>query len=549
MREVDLFTSEDANYVYANVPIGSIPKTGTPMKDKNDADVYNVPDGIEVTTADTATSEIRYAKVSNFTVEKDVEIATVRTKSHVVKVSTNESMAVMGAESDTLVKVTPEDSLGEWVPVLKKSEQPFGDKHDFDLGWWIGSFVSDGWVSGERTIGYSKVEDAKRGMFERIARSIHPNFTSNEYTGEKGSNKLGNSKKIHLNGVDLYKRVAAMDMTSVGKDGVRQSIFKRLPMQMIMEGSQEFLVGVFCGLIDGDGSVVITDKGKRTQYSFRFSTSSPALRDSIKFLCYKLGVAMSVTTTPPRNKSREAYSLIFVTTDVLALSGLMFVGEREITLLDRMINEYNPDPLKAQDFVVVLKDEALAIKDLSYEYSKSVYNAIYDKRRRTELGVFVVEREALRLLFDKIDSAGIDYEDNSLMVRLQDRMLNTNLLWQKVKSVELSKKEDVFDIAVEGTKVFEVDSGLIVYDTMSTSIPISPKAVKEAWGLLPSMNGMSTLRKNSVVYMPSQEYLHGSIIASRKPKGQSKFHFKTKAEAMQALKQGKIKADTPIMIG
>lgn len=85
-------------------------------------------------------------------------------------------------------------------------------------------------------------------------------------------------------------------------------------------------------------------------------------------------------------------------------------------------------------------------------------------------------------------------------------------------------------------------------DTMTYYVPVSDKAVKEAYNkMLPSKNLLAA-RDYKAHYLPQEEYILGGWLAYREGKGPVKQVFKTKQDAILAYKQGKIGLNDNIQI-
>ena len=85
-------------------------------------------------------------------------------------------------------------------------------------------------------------------------------------------------------------------------------------------------------------------------------------------------------------------------------------------------------------------------------------------------------------------------------------------------------------------------------DTMTYYVPVSDKAVKEAYNkMLPSKNLLSA-RDYKAHYLPQEEYILGGWLAYREGKGPIKQVFKSKQDAILAYKQGKIGLNDNIQI-
>lgn len=457
--------------VYGTIKIGDFPRFGTPVKDRNGADVYKVPEGFEVEACDPETGKRGFYPIEALTVENDCDTVKVTVGNHSVIVSSNESLAAFDTATGKLTKVAPKDIGNRLIPVLKKDLTPFGTAGNRDLGWLIGGLISDGWVVGN-VVGYAKLEDAKRAEIERIFRELNPNFLIREYKEETepGKNKLGESAKIHIYSPEIADYVRSLEILDKEGDRAKKTACsKQINRQMLVNGSEEFLWGLLSGLIDGDGSVIMNTTLKNPRFGIRYATSSPSLRDSFCALLYKLGIRYSITTTPPRNWSNEAYTICPSTIDMYAnLDKLTCIGSREKELLQ-----------KWKDAAPVYEDknDQVPVSDFEWEMLKTVCN---NRSKGVGCGIYsaCMKRKSNR---SAMRSSILQYKDflkiaaPSLLKRAEE----TNTLWYPVDSVEDAGKRQVFDLMVSDAKVFAVNNGLVVWDTVNIHVPVSKKAIQD----------------------------------------------------------------------
>lgn len=513
--------------------IGKFPKVGEPFKDKNGADVYGLPSGIEVLSADPVTGEHKFCKVTSFTEEKDCECVEVTIDSRKVVVSSNATMAVFDHETGKLVKVPASEHNDRLVPVFKQCPVAFGDKYNRDFGWWLGALISDGWVT-DRTVGYTKVEDNKRAEFIRIARTIHENFVANEYRSEKSDKKLAESVKVHLNGTDLAKKCMEFGIYADETDesiADRAALRKQIPYAMIHNGSEEFLYGLLSGLLDGDGSISKNTATKNVRFSCRLSTSSPYLRETFEILLYRLGLRWSTTVTPPRGWSKESYSICPSTVDMCSiLDKLSCIGEKETALITEWKDNISAKDDK--DIVPISRAELDALKkNKLHTINMSLYDALNRRHASTR---------ALAMKY-------VDFLKQHAP-EFVSRLYMTNTLWRPISSVEDAGKRDVYDFAVPDTKVFAANTGVVIYDSMTTHVPVSKEAVKAIdEKMLPSRNLLSPIDMKAH-FIPVAEFTQGLYLASR-TRNEAPIRFKTKEDMMAALNRGEIQIDTPVVIG
>ena len=120
--------------------------------------------------------------------------------------------------------------------------------------------------------------------------------------------------------------------------------------------------------------------------------------------------------------------------------------------------------------------------------------------------------------------------------------------WSKIKSVESVGTHDVYDLIVPYTSTFFANN-LLVYDTAQFHVPVSDKAVEEAYSrMLPSRNLFSENIFGTVMTVPSQEYLLGLWKMSRIDKDKPLKIFRSAQEALDAFNRGEIEIDQPVRI-
>ena len=121
-------------WTYAEIQIEDMPKVGTPRKDKNGADVYDLPEGLEVLSI--KDNERVYLPVEKLTVEKNCEVATISAGSKTCTLSSNASVAVFDHNTGGLKKVTPAAAVAHsgYIPfVIHPEKRNFG--HTYNEGY------------------------------------------------------------------------------------------------------------------------------------------------------------------------------------------------------------------------------------------------------------------------------------------------------------------------------------------------------------------------------------------------------------------------------
>ena len=531
---------EDPDTVYCSMKIGEFPRKGVPVKDRNGALVYPVPEGVSVLSCDPVTGAPKFCPVSAVTVEENCHTVELTLGSRKIIVSDNESLAAFDSKAGTLIKVSPAEIGDRMVPVLKKQQLPYGPFGTRDLGWMFGAFISDGWVT-HNMVGYAKVEANKRAEFVRIMRAYHENFTCNEYADrpQAGKNKLGASVKLHLCSKSLADWMRNWQLVNEEWSEVaRAALRKQINSKMIQYGSEDFLWGLFSGLLDGDGSISKNTTMEKPRFTARFSTSSKQLADDICALCYRLGLRYSMTVVPPRGFSNTAYIIIPSTIDLHAkLDKLTCIGEREIQLISEWKQQASYKDTK--DMIPLsVKEAEVLIKLANARKDVGVSSGIYKTRKKA---CIYGGRIGLMRYCEDIKEMFPD---------LYARIKNEDTIWQTVSSVEDAGNRQVFDLMVEGTKVFAINNGVIIWDTANVHAPVSDNARRETYEKMFPERNLISMRNRQILYKPEKEYMQGLYVATRMKKGtgQRPRIFSSVEEARQALRKGIIDIDDPIEI-
>lgn len=531
---------EDPDTVYCSMKIGEFPRKGVPVKDRNGALVYPVPEGVSVLSCDPVTGAPKFCPVSAVTVEENCHTVELTLGSRKIIVSDNESLAAFDSKAGTLIKVSPAEIGDRMVPVLKKQQLPYGPFGTRDLGWMFGAFISDGWVT-HNMVGYAKVESNKRAEFVRIMRAYHENFTCNEYADrpQAGKNKLGASVKLHLCSKSLADWMRNWQLVNEEWSEVaRAALRKQINSKMIQYGSEDFLWGLFSGLLDGDGSISKNTAMEKPRFTARFSTSSKQLADDICALCYRLGLRYAMTVVPPRGFSNTAYIIIPSSIDLHAnLDKLTCIGERECQLIGEW-KQQAPSKDTKDMIPLAVKEAEVLLKLATARKDVGVSSGIYKTRKKS---CIYGGRSGLMRYCEDIKEMFPD---------LYARIKNEDTIWQTVTSVEDAGNRQVFDLMVEGTKVFAINNGVIIWDTANVHAPVSDNARRETYEKMFPERNLISMRNRQILYKPEKEYMQGLYVATRMKKGtnQRPRIFSSVEEARQALRKGIIDIDDPIEI-
>ena len=133
---------------------------------------------------------------------------------------------------------------------------------------------------------------------------------------------------------------------------------------------------------------------------------------------------------------------------------------------------------------------------------------------------------------------------------LYTRVLNKNMLWMTIDSIEPTGKRQVFDFEVQNTKVYAVNNGIVIWDTVNIHAPVSDNAREEARRRMFPERNLIAMKNRQIAYKPEKEYLQGLYTASRinDKSAVRPMLFKDLAEAKAAFRKGLINIDDPIEI-
>ena len=525
----------------------------TMVLDKNGAKVFDVPAGMRVLSVNPKTGKTSLERITQLTIEDNVETAKVVTRGGLeVIASTNESLCVYDHKTGELVKCAPKDAPYRLSPVAGDIPA-FGTKGNYEFGWMLGAFISDGFFTRDTVVGYSKLSDAHRQRFADALQAYEGRAVG--YTTHRqppdGIKKLGHSTKEHFHATEHAAKLLHTCYAvpkSLRDENKKSALYKTLPD--LSEMSRETLVGALAGFLDGDGSVSINHRAKsgaKMQLTASYSTSSPYLRDSLTSMCWRLGIRVGVTAYQPKEgrlQKHEAYLLTFCQADIARIkSELKLCSEEKMAVLAQILP---PEEIR-DDRDIVPVPEALML------WLTSSKCPILGKDGLSLPTLHCVKGErkpywyVTRAMARKIAKHAPDTAPGIAAWRILVDAIY--IRWDLIKEVTLLKKETVYDLIVPTTKIFAVNGGLIVYDTANYHVPTSDDAVKEAKEkMLPSKNLLS-VKNFGVHYLPSQELLYGLYLASRKTQNKQPRVFADKNAAIQAYRRGELRSDDPIIIG
>lgn len=549
----------------------------TVRKDKNGADVYDVPDGISV-LATTPEGGVRWERVTSFTVEDGCDLRKVVTSGgKVVECSANESLAAFNPDGG-LQRIKPDDAVAyetkvdkagneyqdvyfaHAVPVVNKYPCSGGEGDDLDgiLGWVIGTFVSDGTFDG-KLLTYTKDNAKLRAMamvnLARLAKDKGimscAKIYSEMHDAETNYGVDGMSTKIHIKASalpdwikDLFKD--CYDPEGLADTTKRSSLAKRLPGD-VTGYSRKKLLGVLAGFLDGDGSISL-NRGKKTpQVLCSICTSSTYLRDSVKLLFNMLGIPFKYSVTKPakgRVQKHDSY-VIPVSTEWLYAHMDELPVATPYAALDYL--KKNPPHCSTKNRAPMSYKAMQVLKEAYPDVTKwKAWATNLSKCKRGGYTLFA--RDNAQKYAKAIKEHIADWADRPELASVVNAAFDEATRWEYYDTVERIPTERVYDIGVPGAKVFMLESGLIVYDTINVHVPATDEAVKEAFDvLMPSASPYVDRTGDAVVTKLKQEQVLGMHNSALRPSAGT-YRFKDEQEALAAVKRGDVPLEADLEI-
>jgi len=227
------------------------------------------------------------------------------------------------------------------------------------------------------------------------------------------------------------------------------------------------------------------------------------------------------------------------------------------TIVDMLEHKVSENGKKSAKFVCaevsreetdVLRKAVEARKSGSRDNSQAseMLKMLYLVRKTGKM--YYAQMAKLRDLFDQVPQNSDLLESAALskMIKIAD----SGVEWTMVESVEKTGQEVLgYDLTVPGYDTFVNADGVILSNTVNIHVPASEKASREALEkMLPSKNLFSLTDMKSVRYKPEKEQVSGLWALTSGMTNKKTQIFKTKAEAIQAYRNGEIGPNDPVEI-
>jgi len=538
---------------------------------------YDVPNDVYVPAYQEGRIEMK--PVSKFSVHPNCEEWKVVSRNgREIICSSDHSLALLNPETLEVEKAPPRNSLNRCFPVLRSLAEP--KLHDtlpgttplaarairmvanvaltFDTGWFIGASTGDGWVTNKTGdsgwTGKHKSESTSQSRGVCLAYGDDGVEVRDEWakigTVLANASGAGDVHQPHeYNGYQCSSHRCTISSTALGlwlEELIGHGAAgKHLPPKFL-EYPTEFRQGLFCGLVDTDGTVH-WNKGKaKSQFALAFSTISKSLADDIQLLGLSVGLPASRTTYEHNDK--PAYIITFSSRPIqdarwirlrhkdkkIALEAFWSSGTIEFGR-----NDFVPMPSRAREELLGhLRDLGAAIRPPKRNSRAFSQYVVLQRADAT------VTRVSAQRLFELLQNR----ECSPYLSRWFDIALDPTVGWDSIESATATGEvKTMYDITVPDAWTFTMANGAVVWDTMSIYAPISREAVAEARKMFPS-NNLFNEATGHVMYQPTLESALGLYKLSLIGKPTS-HKFPTPVDALKAAQTGKVHVNDLVEVG
>ena len=501
---------------------------------------YDVPEQVYVPAY--LNGQMKLMPAAKFSIHPDCEEWKVESlNGRELHVSSDHSLALLNPETLVVEKVPPRDSVGMLFPTMRSLDNPVTYSHlpgavpahgksqpmlelvplTKEAGWFIGATIGDGWVTqkkgAERTTDRALPASESRavcfasGKEDQHFRVVWQNLAL-EYSQAAGAHIAVSDHEF--DGSQCTSIKTTISSTALGLwlepmigKGARN---KHLPLRFL-EMPLEFRQGLFCGLIDTDGSVNWNERG---QFAMSFTTTSERLAGEMMLLALSLGLPCN--RTEYQNREQPAYIISLSIRPVQDATWIKLVAEKKSKALDELHHGKDRDygrndfvPLTGQakpELIQMLRDVGATRRPPDRDARAF---SLYVILMRSESKI---TRQTAQALWS-IAQEHPDYTE--YLSRWFRLVLDESVGWDIVMKAEpTGQRIEMYDLTVPESWTFTMANGAVVWDTMSAFVPLTTEAVEEAHKMFPSNNLFSSTTYGPM-YVPEQEALLGLHLLSK----------------------------------
>lgn len=422
--EKNTFDRLNDDIYLAEIQIKYFPHVSAYTYDKNGAKVYEVPKGCCVASFDPVTNNYQLYPITTFTVENRCEAVECHFATKKITVSRNESIAIFNRESGSLLRTSPELCKAyDCVPVFRREPLSYGSKRTYQ----------DGYTDGLKLLHLPPPCQT----FHRPPRPIIPFvfWLKRSYGCFP--------KPLFIHNIHM------------------PPMPKHLTRNYLRESSSSYLWGLFNGLFK-DSGVLYTDP-KTSLVHFYIYTPMPDLPPIIQFLFYLLGLRYTYLYYIDE-RGHEHYAIELNPTDIYNNSErLLFTDAEDYRVFECWRN--GKCPFDPSDRIPLTKFESEWLSNNLTPMAEPIRPYLTDPLRS----------DVPRQLLKEYEAHLEHWQLYSLIMRINA----TCVLWESIEECKPVKEIPVFDFQVPKSKVFVINDGVVVYDTVSVDSILSDESNKE----------------------------------------------------------------------
>lgn len=505
------------------------PETGV-QKGKNIE--FDAADGIFVPSCG-PNGGMQLKPVTKFSIHPDCEEWITRSLNGIeLTTSADHSLALLNPATLDIEKFAPRDAIGKCIPKFRglknsvvieslpgESAGKVNNKDfmanemietvplNFETGWFIGATAGDGWVR-HRTKGKPDAIEFASG---ENAKEVKNKWT---YTAQQlvPSAKISERTTPHkFDGSDCISTKTSVPSSLLGrwmKNLIGSgALNKHLPSNFLMY-SEEARRGMFCGLIDTDGSVCWNANNR---FTLAFHTISPQLVDDVCLLGTSLELVPSITTY--ENRGKPAYMITFSVRTIQNARWINLTCNYKMDAIRRLWSETEKEygitdiiPFTGEVCEEILK----LFKLVGKTKDKKIASMYVVVKRQLPKGF--ITRTCGEIIAGIVNGQVISPRLEKWFSIVYDRSLGWDIV---IEAFATGERKTMYDITVPDTWTFTTAGGAVVWDTMAVYLPLTETARQEALDkMLPSKNLFSSTNYG-IMHAPDHESIIGLNMLSK----------------------------------
>lgn len=563
---------------------------------------HNVIPGTKVIAFDETTGKPIWADVDSWSVHPDRQIEIVNLSHGYQIITDDDPRAVYGIDPNLegyqFVRCTPTEALERKLIVPRVSvlsdlnNEDVVQEIDFagvklaadeNLGYFLGVMSGDGWVTTKENNNFyiADLEGANALKVKSYVETWIPDLVYKTYKQEKtnDANRYGDSVQHRFTSSTMGKAISC-DLKKL-MDGHRDETTsgcgnKHVPY-FIFSSSKECIYGYLAGIFDTDGTICISKaKAKKTsQLAASITSTSLQLLRDIKLLLSMVGIQARISFSKVTAKGNDAWLLVCSSIDFYNkgkyIVDRMATTHKKVKFFEAEKPNEDSANMGRYNLLPITKSLQKLIKAVvpTPKSNKSTIERASEERKQfikdftsfnmglshTYFPRNVFPKLKVKQLLELMSKYAKDFKqdikvllDNAEFQKLVQLSNAENIMWLEIQDIEKTAQiETVYDLTVPGYETFVNSDGVVLSNTINVHVPATSGAQSDLKKkLFPDKQIFSGRDNRNIVNPITQEFLLGLWNANRKPG--NKYQFRTKEEALAAIKRGAIRLNDDVEI-